>query len=375
MSKIAHLTSVHQRYDTRIFLKMCSSLAKNKNYNVFLVVADGLGNEIKNNVNIIDIGKRSNGKFNRILKMPKKILHKAIELEADIYHIHDPELLTIALNLKKNGAKVIFDSHENVTEQILSKEYIPSFLRNAISKIYSLYESYVCKKIDAIVTATPHINDKFLKINKNSVNINNYPILGELSNDILWSEKKDEICYVGGITKIRGIIQILEAMKYVDYKLNLVGSFDSDDLKNIVEKTISELNGGGYDKVKYFGFLNRKEVSDVLSVSKIGLVTLTPIINYINSLPIKLFEYMSAGLPVIASNFPLWIDIVEKNKCGICVDPLNSKEIANAINFIIQNPEEAEKMAQNGKMAVLEKYNWDIEEKKLFQIYDKLAGE
>ena len=103
---ITHLTSVHPRYDTRIFLKECTSLAKK--YQVNLVVADGKGDEVKNGVSLYDVGKES-GRLNRILKTPKKILKKAIDLDSDIYHLHDPELVFIGLELKKIGKIVIFD--------------------------------------------------------------------------------------------------------------------------------------------------------------------------------------------------------------------------------------------------------------------------
>jgi glycosyltransferase involved in cell wall biosynthesis len=124
-----------------------------------------------------------------------------------------------------------------------------------------------------------------------------------------------------------------------------------------------------WKSVKFLGYLNREDVNKILSESKVGLVTLHPIPNYLESLPVKMFEYMSAGIPVVASDFPLWKEIIEGNKCGICVDPLNPKEIAKAVNYIIDNPKEAQKMGENGKKAVENKYNWKIEEKKLLNLY------
>jgi glycosyltransferase involved in cell wall biosynthesis len=85
-----------------------------------------------------------------------------------------------------------------------------------------------------------------------------------------------------------------------------------------------------------------------------------------------MFEYMSAGLPVIASNFPLWKEIVEGNKCGICVDPMDPKAIASAIQWMIDHPEEAEEMGKNGRRAVETKYNWANESKKLVGLYQRL---
>jgi len=154
-------------------------------------------------------------------------------------------------------------------------------------------------------------------------------------------------------------------MEYVKQPTQLVlaGEFS----EQIFKKTTTEKPV--WDRVIEKGWLDRKGVSSVLSDSVAGLVTLHPIINYLDALPIKMFEYMGAGIPVIASNFPLWKTIIENNSCGICVDPLDPKEIAESINFIISNPEKAELMGRHGQQAVKEKYNWDIEEKKLFNFY------
>lgn len=364
---ISHLTSVHSRYDTRIFIKMCSSLAKKDNYKVTLVVADGLGSETKNGIDIVDIGTSNGGRLLRMTKTVKRVFQKAKELNCDIYHIHDPELIPVGLKLKELGYAVIFDSHEDVDKDILSKDWIPYILRKVVAYIYTLYEKYACKKFDYIITATPYIREKFLKINKNSCDINNFPILGELSNDISWNQKKDEVCYVGGIAKIRGIKEIVKAMEYTNgIKLNLVGDFSQKD----VEKDVKSYSG--WKNVNELGFLGRDGVADVMSRSRAGIVTFHALPNHIDAQPNKMFEYMSAGLPIIASNFTLWKEIVEGNSCGICVNPLEPKEIAQAIEYIVSHPKEAEIMGQNGKKAVIEKYNWGVEEKKLFAIYEEL---
>ena len=366
-TKITHLTSVHPRYDTRIFIKMCSSLSKIDNYEVSLVVADGLGDETKNNVNIVDIGAKSGGRISRMTTTVQKVYKMAVELNSDIYHLHDPELIPVGIKLKKFGKKVIFDAHEDLPKQLLGKPYLNKFLLTLLSKAISIYEKHTCKKFDAIITATPYIKEKFLNINKNTVDINNFPILTELANETPWNEKKDEVCYLGGISKIRGVREIIRAIESTEnIKLNLVGTFNEKDIEEEVKSY------DGWENVNELGYLNRKEVAHILSQSKAGLVTFHSLPNHIDAQPNKMFEYMSSGLPIITSNFPLWKEIVEGNNCGICVDPLIPKEISKAINYLVIHSQEAEIMGENGKNAVLKKYNWAIEEQKLYKFYKEL---
>lgn len=367
-NKVIHVTSAHARYDTRIFIKMCSSLAKH-DYQVSLIVADGLGDELKNNVSIYDVGAKAGGRLGRMTKTVNKVFQKAKELDGDIYHLHDPELILEGLKLKKNKKKVIFDAHEDLPKQILGKPYLNNVSRFILSKILMWFERWACQKFDVIIAATPHIRDKFIKINPYTVDINNFPLLEELSNICNWEQKEDEVAYVGGIAKIRGVEEIVDALRFIKgVRLNLAGEFSETTLEAKVK------SHPAWSKVNELGFLNRNEVNNVLARSKAGLVTLHPVINYLDALPVKMFEYMAAGIPVISSSFPLWKEIVEESSSGICVDPLDAKEIAKAIKFILSNPKKAKLMGENGQRAVLEKYNWKIEEQKLMKIYEGLKA-
>ncbi|MBN4051292.1 glycosyltransferase, partial [bacterium AH-315-M05] len=128
----------------------------------------------------------------------------------------------------------------------------------------------------------------------------------------------------------------------------------------------------GWENVNDLGVLDREKVIETMKRAIVGIVVFLPLPNHVHAQPNKLFEYMSSGLPVIASNFPLWKEIVEKNNCGICVDPLNPQEIAKAISFLMDNHQTAKKMGENGIKRVKEEYNWDIEGKKLIDVYEKL---
>ncbi|NEP55944.1 MAG: glycosyltransferase family 4 protein [Symploca sp. SIO2G7] len=366
--KIAHLTSVHPRYDTRILLKECRALATLGNYQVNLIVADGKGDQHSECVRIFDVNVTKR-RINRIIATPWRIWQKARLVDTHIYHFHDPELIFIGLLLRASGKKVIYDVHEDLPRQTLGKYYIPQRLRKITALGLELIENFAAKYFDTIVTATPHIRDRFLKLDCNAIDVNNYPILSELHTPNLnWQQKEKAVCYVGGITEIRGIFTMIEAMSQVEGKLFLGGDFSSFQEKEQAIKT------QGWSNINELGYLNREEVAQTLEKSMAGLVVLHPLINYLDALPVKMFEYMSASLPIIASNFPLWRQIIEKNNCGICVDPLNPQEIAQAIQWIFDHPQEAEQIGKNGRKAVEEKYNWETESKKLLALYQELLA-
>lgn len=366
MQRICHLTSVHNITDTRIFHKECISLI-NAGYEVILIGQNDR-DECRDGVKIIGLPKPKS-RIQRMFITTRQLYKKAVACNADIYHFHDPELIPVGLLLKAKGKKVIYDVHEDVPRQILSKSWIPSFLRNAISCIVERIENYGARRFDWIITATPHIRDRFLKVNSRVTDINNFPILSELHvPSVDWDKKEKLVCYVGGITKVRGIQEMVQAIGRTEYTLLLAGRFASGEEKELAKKTV------GWDQVVELGHIGREEVKTVLSRSMAGLVVLHPIVNYIDALPVKMFEYMAAGIPVIASNFPLWKEIVEGNKCGLCVDPLDPNEIAKAIQWLIENPEQAKKLGENGRKAVEEKYNWESEVKKLLRILNELLS-
>ena len=361
--KIAHLTSVHPRNDTRIFLKQCRSLAAN-GYDVALIVADGKGDELRDSVRIIDAGT-SNGRLDRAFRATRRVLHRAIEVDAGLYHLHDPELLPIGLALKRRGKRVIFDSHEDIPQDILTKAYIPQGLRPLISRSAATVERMICGRLDGVIAATPFIRDNYRAMGIRCIDINNFPMLGELETEAVWDGKQSEVCYIGGMMAIRGIVEMVNAFAFVKsaVRLNLAGKLDGTDVEYAAKRS------DGWHRVNALGQIDRQAVKGVLARSMAGLVTFKPGPNHLESQPNKMFEYMSAGVPVICSDFPLWQQIIEGNQCGFLVDPTNPASIASAIDRLVDNPQMARKMGDNGSRAVKERYNWGIEEQKLLGFY------
>lgn len=366
--RVCHFTSVHKPDDIRIFHKECLSLAE-AGHKVYLVATN---TEEKNvdGVQILSVNVAYSGRISRMLKTSKSVYRRVLEIDADIYHFHDPELLRFGLKLKRKGKKVIYDAHEDVPRQIMAKYWIPRLFRKLISVCFEHYENYVAKRLSAIVVSTPHIRDRFIKINPNTVDVCNYPLLTELMELSSWEDKNNEICYVGGISEVRGINQLMDSLAFIsDLRLNLAGNFSNEELELQVRSKET------WSKVEFYGYVGRKELLSIFQRSKIGMVTLLPTPNHMESLPIKMFEYMSAGIPVICSNFPLWEEIVGENKCGICVDPKDSEGIARAIEYLMGNQEVSQRMGQRGRLSIIEKYNWGAEAKKLKELYLNLKNQ
>lgn len=363
--RIAHLTSAHPRHDIRIFIKECCSLVA-AGHEVTLVVADGKGEEIKNGVRIHDVGAKSGGRLSRMTGTVDRVMRAALALKPDVAHFHDPELMLAALKLKKAGIKVVYDVHEDLPRQILAKHWIPAWLRPALSRTLEAVENYAARRFDAVVTSTPHIRERFAVLNPRSLDVCNYPILEELVRDTPWDTRRNEVCYLGGISRIRGIEPIVAALPDVPARLNLAGIWSEAGLKEALETE------PGWARVNDLGVLDRQGVAEVLARSKVGLVTLFPTPNYVDALPIKLFEYMAAGMPVVASDFPVWRAIVDQAGCGLLVDPQDPKAIAAALCRLLADDALAQEMGARGQQAVLANYSWAAEAEKLKVLYQAL---
>lgn len=337
-----------------------------RGHNVSLIVADSNGDATSDGVQILDVG-RSQSRLGRIFQSTRHVFERALTINADVYVLHDPELIPYGIRLKRIGKTVVFDSHEDIPTQIMGKPYLGRMQALALSRGFRAYEQYACHRLDGIVAATPFIREKFIEINSKTVNINNYPILDEFDHARAWDDKSFTVCYVGNITVTRGIRELVKACSLLrsPATLTLAGTFETSSLA--AEVAIQP----GWSRVKALGHLDRTGVREVMAGAMAGLVTLHPQANYIDALPVKMFEYMAAGIPVIASDFPLWREIIESNACGLCINPLEPASISEAIDFLIMHQAQAQQMGVNGRLAATNKYNWQAESKKMLDFYDE----
>jgi glycosyltransferase involved in cell wall biosynthesis len=294
----------------------------------------------------------------------------ARSVDADIYHFHDPELLPWGWLLKIQGKKVIYDAHEDVPRDILTKSWIPRALRQFVASTTELIENFITRKLDLVVTATPFIRDRFLSVGVNAVVLNNYPKISELGSSIhAVQHGHPSVCYTGAIMAERGAHEMVEALTFAGIQLQLAGSYSPGSLRS----NLMSLKGWQY--VNELGLVKRDRLPEIFSTSIAGLVLFHPVPNNVNSQPNKLFEYMSAGIPIVCSDFPLWRHLIESVGCGICVDPLNTDEIGGAIRWMIEHPHEARAMGARGARAVRDRFNWETEAGNLVQAYRIIANQ
>lgn len=372
MTRVVHVTTVHPRDDIRIFRKECVSLAR-AGYEVVQVVGDGLGDAAADGVRIVDIGAAPPGRLARMREQPRRALAAVRRLAPALVHVHDPELLGLAVTVARAGTPAVYDAHEDVPRQILTKQWIPAALRPAVSRAFEWRENRGVRRVSAVVAATPHIAERFAGVLRGtpaeSVNVGNYPFLDELAPPAAFVPRERIACYVGGLMRTRGLLNMVRAVALVpDLQLVLCGRFEDTAFE-------AELRAEpGWARVRYLGQVGRAEVRGVMARASVGLVTLLPLPSYVDSLPIKMFEYMSAELPFVASDFPLWRSIVERHRCGLLVDPTDVDAQARAIAAILDDPARAAAMGQAGREAVLQHHNWPMAERALLGLYGRLIG-
>ena len=308
-----------------------------------------------------------------MLGAPSRVLREALRLRADVYHFHDPELLPVGLILKSIGRRVVYDMHEDLPKSILGKSYLPRWLLRPLSVITRVVERGVSRMFDLIVLARDDIQASVGEI-EHTLLIRNYP-----KRELFASGERVEradgefvVAYVGGLTPGRGAVELIEAMALVPERcrarLVIYGKFWPENLEARLRSM------PGFRKVDYRGWVDHDTIPGELARADAGVVCFLPEPNHVNAGPTKLFEYMAAALPVVASDFPIWRAVIEGNDCGICVNPSEPREIAAALEYLADHRERGTAMGANGRRAVLTEYNWEVEAERLVEAYRGLTS-
>lgn len=387
--KICFIADKHDLFDDRIYWKMAVPL-HGLGYEVhYLLIGDRdeIG-ETKEGIRFQMFRLKtfsSNRYLNFLLKRLNpnnnysKLFEEARRIEADIYHFHDLWINRIGGKLKelKHRPVVIYDAREPYAEDYVS--YIkPWFGFKYFIRIFAFYvdawEKHKSKAYDLVIANEETVQKKFAKIigeQKAKVLYNFSDALDDFQ-DLSYDEKKYDLIYSGAITELRGAYLILNGLikakqKLPNIKLVFLGRYYPENLKNelqyFIEKNDLSRNVHLQDAVPY------REVAEYYNQSRVGLVLLQRVKTYEISMPIKLFEYMAFGLPVVASNFGHMKKYIEKDLCGTLVEPDNAEQVGSAIVEILSNRKLYEAYSKNGREAAVKYYRWEYEFEKLLTYY------
>lgn len=373
MLKVCHIISGYQRTDARVFQRQCKSL-KSHGIEVTILTNDCGLDEYIDGIKFIVCKKKWQSRFKILFFAKYQFYKEALKIDADIYQLHSPELLSLGVLLKNRDKIVIYDAHEDLPNHILEKEWLPTIIRKPLSFLVKSYMNYILKFYDFIITPHSHVVNSLKKINFNTILIANFPIIQNrkfVSLDEFVSREK-KICYTGTVYSYSNQEIIIDAIKDINnISYEIAGHFDNIHYQTLMKQQ-------GFDKVKFHGRLSWEKINAFYDNMLIGLV----IYDYKYNLGYKLgsfgtnklFEYMESGLPFICTDYLLWKKIIDKYKCGIYVQPRNLTQIKEAITYLLDNPEIAYKMGRNGRNAVLREFNWNTQENIYLNIFNKIKN-
>ena len=358
-AQVAMVTTAHPWNDVRIFVKESRSLARAGV--TVTIIAPGAERVVVDDVQVVGVSP-SRSRWERFLLTGLRVFRAALATRAGIVHFHDPDFIPWGVLLAALGRKVVYDSHENLPDLVMDRPMFPRPTRLLVRKIVDVMEKLAARSFTLVVVATPKIQSRFRGFN--TLLLRNYPTLAEFEREprsrAVVEDKATRGVYVGGISLARGFSEAVTALSSLPVSSRI--EFDFVGRVDLPSDCLSMTSRqAGWARCRMHGLLGREGVISVLERARFGLVALHATENHLEALPIKLFEYMAAGLPVIASDFPLWRNIVETAGCGLLVNPLEPDQIAKAIRWVEEHPEDAVKMGLSGRKAVLDTYNWESE--------------
>lgn len=368
---VIHFTTVHGRADTRVRYKEAESMAARYPDRVTLFVMDGQGDarDDASTLRIVDMGARPRGRFARVLKGNWRAFRAVRAAAPRIAQFHDPELIPAGLMLKLFGIKVIYDIHEDVPNQVLSKAYIrPALLRRVMSGAIRAVEGFAVRRFDVAVVAVESIGRRFPQ-NK-VVLIRNFPRADLMTRSRAPGDPKRRfvVSYAGSLTRVRGIPDLVAAMEHLpeQVELQLFGTWHPAGLEDACRAML------GWSKCKFMGRVPHDEMVVRMQEAHLGVQLTHDIPNHTGGLATKVFEYLFLGIPVVMS------DTAEKRAIyGDLVnyaEPTNPVAIADAFRGIVADYERTLARTRNNAARVRETYSWEAEAVRLGALYDRLLA-
>jgi glycosyltransferase involved in cell wall biosynthesis len=366
--KVVHVTCVHPLRDPRIFEKECRSLAEDGHEVV--LVAPHTRDEVLAGIRVRAIPPASSRKL-RLVTSGWRAMAVALSERADLYHLHDPELLLPFQFARLFGKKLLFDMHENLPKAVLAKEWISPSMRRLVAAIIRPLERLMLTGVPIVFAENSYAAD--YPWARRTSTILNYPT-PEVLDAVRCARRPGSVGYIGAVRPERGLTVTLQALRELKragrpLTFDLIGAIDPRNMAIITEY----LSRDGLD-VQLHGYLPLAKAWPLISGCQIGLALLQPMPNYVDSYPTKIFDYMGLGVPVLCSDFPLYRHLVEEVGCGRCVDPTRPDLIAEAIASMLDNPEELESMGQRGIEAVRRRFNWTSQARHLKRFYEQIVS-
>ncbi|MBI4053295.1 MAG: glycosyltransferase family 4 protein [Candidatus Diapherotrites archaeon] len=376
-TRICIFDAVHKANDSRIFYREARSLAKR--FATSMIAQSDCQNPESREIKFVFIKPQKN-RLLRVLFTDFEIFRKALGQNADIYHFHCPEMLGYAVMLRLLGKKVIYDVHENYTQFILYKHYLPRPARKPLAFLFRHFEDFCCGFFDTIILSDGVYLKRFEKFADKCVLIKNYDVpedLGAFAGKRR-GKKTFGIIYAGSVQGIRGMQNMLNAFaeasaRIPQARLSIVGSPESEEYARWLRGYAESLGIGAKTGFLCDGFVDHREIEAHYNAADIGLALYPRIRIHRHKFVTKFFECMKHGVPIIASDFPEWKSFLKKYGCGTTADPKKPAEVAEKIVWLAKNPAARKAMSEAGKKAFREKFNWSSEEKKLFELYEKLV--
>ena len=372
--RIVHMTSVHVWHDTRVFSRMCRSLAR-AGHDVHLVVpiADRSEVEVKEGVHLHPVPP-PRGRLGRVWSTARDVVRVAQSLQGDIYHFHDPELIPHAWWMAARGHCVIYDAHEDVPKDLIDKHWLKPPFGQLLSGPIDWTERWASRRFAAVVAAEEAIEQRFRGWARETLSIHNYPLLADFPEPPADEREPREpwvVCF-GGLSRLRAIEPLVDAVGLLpdarSARLILSGRCESEALMESLRAK------PGFRRADYRGWLSHAEMRQILQQAAVAIILFSPAPNNLQVRSNRFYESLACGIPVITSNFPDWQAIVNELGCGLAVDPQNPAAIAEAIDHLLTHPEEAREMGRRGRAAIVDRLNWEREQQRLLELYDRLMA-